>query len=88
MRILPKAQPQKPKIGPEIIIIDSSDDESVHGKSKGNSSPNVNRKLNGIAASNVVRLSHRCVGSHEPTSSSSPNKLRTCSGSFLGAFEV
>jgi hypothetical protein len=36
----------------------------------------------------VIRFSHRCVGPHEPTSSSRPNKIRICSGSFLGDFEV
>jgi hypothetical protein len=41
-----------------------------------------------IVASSVVRFAHRCVGSHEPTSYSRPNELRTSSGSFSDTFVV
>jgi hypothetical protein len=39
-------------------------------------------------STSVVRFAHRCVGSHEPTSYSRPNELRTSSGSFSDTFVV
>jgi hypothetical protein len=50
MRVLTEPEPRQPKIGPEIIIIDASDDESLDENCKGNSSRNVNRYVNHIAA--------------------------------------
>jgi beta-galactosidase GanA len=50
MRVLTEPEPWQPKIGPEIIIIDVSDNESLDENCKGNSSRNVNRNVNHIAA--------------------------------------
>jgi hypothetical protein len=36
-----------------------------------------------VVSSNVVRFSHRGVGSYDPTSSSRSNELRTYYGSFF-----
>ncbi|KAK2437088.1 hypothetical protein QL285_022018 [Trifolium repens] len=41
-----------------------------------------------VGVANVVKFSHRGVGSYDPTSSSRSNELRTYSGSFFGVSVV